>query len=125
MKNKYKLVVFDLDGTILDTAEGILASVEYVVEKFGLPKLEKEILPSFIGPPIQDSFSKYYGLTENMLKAATTAFRDNYSSKTLLLAKPYDGIYKLFDYLSSRGIKIAVATYKREDYALKLLHHFG
>jgi phosphoglycolate phosphatase len=123
MKN-YELVIFDLDGTILDTTEGIIASITYTINLFKLPQLSSEKLLSFIGPPIQDSFSKYYELSNEDIQKLTDTFRDNYSEYNLLLAKPYNGIYDVWHYLTRNNIKSAIATYKREDYALRLLQHF-
>jgi phosphoglycolate phosphatase len=120
----YKLVIFDLDGTILDTTEGILASVEHAVKQLHLPSLTHEEMLTFIGPPVQESFAKYYGLSGRRLQEAADIFRANYSGDNLLLAKPYTGIYSVFDYLCTNNITPAIATYKREDYALKLLKHF-
>jgi phosphoglycolate phosphatase len=121
----YKLVVFDLDGTLLDTTEGILASVGYAVSALNLPTLSREVALSFIGPPISDSFAKHYGLSGALLQKAVDTFRDDYKNNRLFEAAPYSGIYDAFDYLRSSGVKTAVATYKREDSALKLLQHYG
>lgn len=122
---KYKLVVFDLDGTILDTTEGILKAIEYTIAKFDLPQIPRETLLSFIGPPIQESFMKYYDIKGEKLQQITDEFRKSYSSTHLLKAQPYNGIYHLFNTLKKLGVKIAIATYKREDYALKLLKHYA
>jgi len=121
----YHLVIFDLDGTLLDTTEGILSSIDYTIQKLNLPSLSEEDKLSFIGPPVPDSLAKYYGLSGEALKEATAIFRNNYSEQNLLLAKPYTGIYDVLEYLHKKEIKLAVATYKREDYALKLLQHYG
>lgn len=122
---KYELAIFDLDGTLLDTSPGILKSVEYTIRHFGFSPVPKKLLSSFIGPPIQDSFARIYGLSGSILQEIATVFRADYSCNNLLKAKPYNGIYELFDRLYRIGIKIAVATYKREDYAVKLLKSFG
>lgn len=122
---KYRLIVFDLDGTLLDTTDGILRSVEYTIRYFDLPPLPIQNLLSFIGPPIQESFAKFYGLSGPILQDIAGVFRDNYSTNNLLFATPYEGIYQLMNQLSAIGVQTAVATYKREDYALTLLKHFG
>lgn len=124
MQHKYDLVIFDVDGTMLDTTEGVLSSVKYTIDKFGLDKLSDEKLSAFIGPPIQDSFALNYGLSGDILQELATVFRNRYKDYDLLKAEPYDGIYDVFDVLEKNGIKTAVATYKREDYALTLLKHF-
>ena len=59
---KYEIAVFDVDGTLLDTTEGVLASVRYTIDKMGFAPLSEEQLLTFIGPPIQDSFSSTYHL---------------------------------------------------------------
>lgn len=120
-----KNVVFDLDGTLLDTSEGIIRSVRYTVEQLGYEELDYDSLLTFVGPPVQNSFKKHFGCNDEEAQKAANVFRDYYKKEALLLAKPYDGIYELCEQLKSKGIKMAVATYKREDYALKLLNHFG
>ncbi|MDO4268671.1 MAG: HAD hydrolase-like protein [Eubacteriales bacterium] len=121
---RYKLAVFDLDGTILDTTEGVLSAVKYTIQKKKLPPLSDSRLASFIGPPIQDSFAGAYGLSGEILQELATVFRDRYKGEDLLKAAPYEGIYQVFDTLKEREIVPAVATYKREDYALELLRHY-
>ena len=123
--SRYDLAVFDLDGTLLDTREGVLSAVKFTIEELGYEMPDEDTLRSFIGPPIQDSFARVYGLEGPILQDIATLFRNFYSTKTLLEAVPYEGILELFAELSQRGIKPAVATYKREDYALTLLKHFG
>jgi len=123
--NKYKLVIFDLDGTLLDTTEGILSSIRYTINKFRLPQLPEADLLTFIGPPIPESFSKHYNVSEETLNEMVKTFRNDYSKRTLFQASVYDGIYQLFDFLTQSDIPSAIATYKREDYALSLLKYFG
>lgn len=124
-KKMYELVIFDLDGTLLDTTEGIVNAISYTIEAFGLEKLSCEKLLKFIGPPVQESFIREYGVDSEKAQELAECFRDYYKEKTLFGAKAYDGIYELLDHLSENEVKIAVATYKREDYAVKLLKHFG
>lgn len=124
-ESKYKLVIFDLDGTLLDTKEGILASVRYTIDRFGFPMVPEEKLLSFIGPPIQDSFAQAFDLKGSILQEIATVFRDRYAKKDLYKAKPYEGIYEVFEGLKKRNVQTAIATYKREDYARDVLHYFG
>jgi phosphoglycolate phosphatase len=121
----YKLIIFDLDGTLLDTSIGIIKSVEATLNYFGLPILNNEKLQSFIGPPIQDSLHNHFGLENEELQNASDFFRNEYSQKYLFGAKPYNGIYDLCEYLKMNKILMAIATYKREDYAIRLLKHFN
>lgn len=127
MTRKYDAVLFDVDGTLLDTSEGIALSVRETIEHFGLKELPQEELLRFIGPPIEWSFEGKCGVTGDKLREVTNYFRDIYSNKNLLLAKPYDGIYELLDILVKKDIAIGIATYKKQDYAEKLLYamHFN
>ncbi len=119
-----KNVLFDLDGTLLDTREGILESIKHAAKELGYRELSLEEQLSFVGPPIQKSFMDHYGCDKEEAQRAADIFRAFYSTQTLLMASPYDGIYELCEGLKENGIKMAVATYKREDYALTLLKHF-
>ncbi|MCR5792850.1 MAG: HAD hydrolase-like protein [Lachnospiraceae bacterium] len=121
-----KNVIFDLDGTLLDTREGIIESAKYAAKVLGLPELSYETMLTFVGPPIQNSFMNHYGCDAKMAQEAANVFRDYYKrEEALFLAKPYDGIFELCQCLKDEGIRMAVATYKREDYAVHLLKHFG
>lgn len=122
---RFKVVVFDVDGTLLDTSEGVIESVKYTIKKHKLKELDDITLKTFIGPPIQDSFARVYGLSGEILQELATTFRNQYKNVDLLKAVPYDGIYDLIQELLDVGIKVAIATYKRQDYATAIMRHFG
>ena len=84
----FDVVVFDVDGTLLDTSEGVLASVKYTIKEHNLPEIDEEVLKTFIGPPIQNSFSKVYGLKGDILQELATTFRNQYKDVDLLKAVP-------------------------------------
>lgn len=119
-----KNVIFDLDGTLLDTREGIIESVKHTASELGYKELPYWTLLKFVGPPIQQSLMTFYGCDLETAQKGANLFRDYYKTEALLKAKPYDGIYELCERLKSNGFKMSVATYKREDYALTLLKHF-
>lgn len=121
---KYKLVIFDLDGTLMDTSSGILLAVKDTIMEYGMPLLSEEQIKTFIGPPIQWSFEAQYGINKEPAQKMADTFRALYSTKHLLGAVPYPGIYDLLKTLKEKGVKSAIATYKREDYALRLLKHY-
>lgn len=121
----YTTALFDLDGTLLDTTEGVIESVKYAAKKLGCSELPYETLLQFVGPPIQASFIKYYNFSVADAQQAANIFRNYYKEQAMFKAIPYDGIYELCSALRSHNIKLAVATYKREDYAIQLLKHFG
>lgn len=122
---KYDAVLFDLDGTVLDTSVGILKSIRETIKEFNLKELSEDELKTFIGPPVEWSFNDKYGLEGDELKAVVMCFRDRYSNHNLLDAIPYEGIYELLEYFKEKGIRTAIATYKKQDYATKLLCEFG
>jgi len=120
-----KEVIFDVDGTLLNTEEGILSSAKYAIEEHGKPMPSDNILRTFIGPPIADSFAKEFNVKGKELSDMVKTFRDRYKGEDLLKAKPYPGIYDVLDGLRQSGLKAAVATYKRQDYAETIMRHFG
>lgn len=123
--NRYDLIIFDVDGTLLDTSEGLIAAVEYTIEKCGLHKLDIEVIKQFIGPPIRESFQKVYQLDDTKAKEITDIFRIRYKDYDLLKAKPYPDIYRVFETVNRLNMKSSIATYKRQDYALNIIEHFG
>ena len=125
MQRRYELAIFDVDGTLLNTEEGVLKSAEYAILQTGRALPDAQTLRTFIGPPIQDSFQRTFHVQEEELARITEIFRSCYSTQNLLKAVPYGGLYEMLDELFESGIRVAIATYKREDYALKILQHFG
>lgn len=122
----YKVAAFDLDGTLMDTSPGIISSVKHTIDLLGLRTLSLSEMQSFIGPPMQDSFERAFGLSREEAWDAAGVFREEYKKEeNLLLARPYDGIFEVMKTLKENGVIPVIATYKRCDYALSLLKHFG
>lgn len=119
-----KGILFDLDGTLLNTMDGVLNSVKYTINQLNLPLPDNETLQQFIGPPIQISLMKHFSLNQEEVQVGANIFREYYKNHALLQAVIYDHIYSLLDYLKAKKYKMGVATYKREDYATTLLEHF-
>lgn len=122
---KYKLVVWDVDGTLLDTSPGLISSTRFMIDSLGLPEISDEVLKSFVGPRIQDSLKRVYGLTGEELSNAATVFRNHYKEGDVLKAALYPGISELLVCLHDAGIKMAVATNKRQDFTDSLMAEFG
>ena len=122
---KFKAVLFDLDGTLLNTTEGVIESAIYAADILGFEELPAETMLRFVGPPIQDSFMEWYGCSPEVAQKAADVFRTYYKKRALYKASLYPGILELLQVLKARDIKIGVATYKREDYAVSILEHFG
>lgn len=124
--SRYKAAIFDVDGTLLNTREGILEAIRDALVEVKLPPLKKEDEKYFIGPPIQRSAMQVYGVTKEEAQEFAEAYRNLYSKHEYLFkADHYDGILQLMKDLKEAGIRIAIATYKREDYALDIVEHFG
>lgn len=119
------LVLFDLDGTFMDTSDGIILSIEYMMNQLGIKIPDRDDLKRYIGPPIEDSIKKYIGFDDAQTKKAAAIFREVYQNKFLYKAKIYPSLERLPERLHEQGIKCGIATFKRESYTLKLLRHFG
>ena len=119
------MVIFDLDGTLLDTSPGILECVRYASEKLGYPELPHEKLLTFIGPPLKDSFMRCYGCDEAEAERLTATYREHYRKGALLNAIPYNGILELCETLKAAGVQLAVATSKPQAFSEQVLRHFG
>lgn len=122
---KYEAVIWDLDGTLMNTSEGVLRSVAYTIETLGQPPLPREKMERFIGPPIVQSFVKICNMNPEQAAHAADIFRMRYSTVDLMAAIVYPGIFDVLKQLKQSDVKIGVATYKREDYARKLLEEKG
>lgn len=120
----YKTVLFDLDGTLTDPGLGITNSVAYALKKYGIEVEEREKLYSFIGPPLNDSFKKYYGFSDEKAMEAIMYYREYFSDKGIFENEVYDGIKELLRRVKASGRKIILATSKPEKFALRILEHF-
>lgn len=120
-----KCVIFDLDGTLFDTARSIMECIDYSTDKLGYPRLSYEQKLPFIGPPLLDSYTKAYGCSEEEAKALILAYREHYGGDALLHVDPYDGVYEMCQGVLDLGLKAAVATNKPQIYADRILKHFG
>ena len=120
-----KCIIFDLDGTILDTSKGIIKSIYNILDIYNMSYPDKNEIYKFIGPPIQKSFKTYYNISIETADIMAKEFRKIYKTKYLFDATPYNGIYNLIDILRSSKIITAIATYKSNDYTTNLLDHFG
>ena len=121
--NNYNYAIFDLDGTLLDTSQGVISAAVQAMKDYKKEVPDNTTLKKIIGPPMQVSFKNMFGLTDTEAMQMADLFRNYYKTDNYLFqAIPYEGIYDVFSSLNASGINIGVATYKREDYAIKLLH---
>ncbi|WP_271495216.1 HAD family hydrolase [Enterococcus sp. 5H] len=121
----YKSILFDLDGTITNSAEGIIQAVLFAVKQLGLKTPNEEQLYSFIGPPLADSFEKLYGLNDQEVEKAVAYYREYYQKKGIFESHVYKGIPEVLASLKEKGCQLYLATSKPEIYAKQILNHFN
>ena len=121
----YHTILFDLDGTLTDPAEGITNSVMYALKQYGIEENDRTKLYSFIGPPLVDSFMEKYGFSEEKAREATVYFREYFREKGIFENVPYDGMTECLAALKQRGRTLILATSKPEVFAKMILERFG
>lgn len=118
-------ILFDLDGTITDSKEGILKSIRYAYEKMGLEQPEDDFLIDFLGPPLLDSFVHKVGLSEKDAEKGVAFYRERFQTLGIYENKLYPGMSELLHLLSQRNdIKIYIATAKPLPFAIRVLEYF-
>ncbi len=122
MKRRY--ILFDLDGTLTDPGPGITRSVQYSLRSYGIEEEDLTKLYPFIGPPLKDSYMKYYGFPEEQASEAIGRYREYYTSGGMFENRVYDGIPEMLLKLKNAGAVLAVATSKPEEFAVRILEHF-
>jgi phosphoglycolate phosphatase len=120
-----RLILFDLDGTLVDSTPGIWASVRAAAAELGLPEPTREQLRGMVGPPLQDGFALVLGVPVDEVPRAVAAYRAHYAAGALLDATVYPGVRELLTGLRHAGALLAVATSKPEPFAVRLLDHIG
>lgn len=117
-------ILFDFDGTVFDTAEGITKCVQYALAKMGIEAQLDELL-CFAGPPLADMFALKYGMSEEEAKRATELYRERYAPIGWAECCPFDGMHELLLRLRAAGKTLAIATSKPENLAFKILGEYG
>ena len=122
--NRYQTILFDLDGTLLDSGEGVLTCVRLALETLGKPIPSPAVLRSFIGPPLLDSFLRV-GCTPEETRQAIEIYRGRYTTVGKFEACVYPGLPQLLQRLQAEGCRLYVATSKPEHTSTEILEHFG
>lgn len=119
-----RTILFDLDGTLTDSGEGIMNSVEYTLKKYGIEVEGREQLRAFVGPPLAEQFSKFCGFSKEEGHRAVDIYREYYTVKGIYENKVYDGIPEMLAELKERGYQLCMATSKPEKFAKIIAEHF-
>ncbi len=122
--SEYTTVLFDLDGTLTDPGIGITNSVMHSLKKFDIEENDRTKLYRFIGPPLMESFGRYYGFSKEDCERAITYYREYFSVKGLFENEVYDGIAELLRALKEAGKTVVLATSKPHDFSVEILKHF-
>lgn len=122
---KYKIILFDLDGTLSDPKVGITKSVQYALKKLGITETNFDKLESFIGPPLQVSFAEYYDLNEEKVQKAIDFYRERFKQKGMFENVLYPNISPLLISLKEQQYTLIVATSKPTVFSEQILHYFN
>ena len=120
----YKYILFDLDGTLTDPKLGITKSVAYALKSYGIQVDDLDSLLKFIGPPLQESFVKYYGFSEEQGAEAVEKYREYFKPYGIYENKVYDGVENMLAELVKCGKKVILATSKPTVFANVILEYF-
>ena len=122
-KRSYGVALFDLDGTLIDSGEGITNSVAYSLRKFGIEIKDKTELYRFIGPPLHESYENFYGFSKEKAKTAVEYYREYYREKGIFENQVYEGVEELLKTLYDAGKLLIVATSKPKLFAEQILNY--
>ena len=118
--SKYKFIIFDLDGTLIDPKEGQINSVKYALKSFGINEEDENKLCKFIGPPLKESFKKYYNFNEQQIDIGIQKYREYFMEKGIKEAVLYNGITTMLNTLKENGKKIIIATSNPTSFAKQI-----
>lgn len=123
--NHYKYLLFDLDGTISESAPGIIKAVQYGLDAVGIHERDMKKLSTFIGPPLNVQMKKLYHMSDADIVTAVTKFRELYETEGIFDCRPYDGLDRLLPQAVETGYILAVASSKPEPFVKEIIGHFG
>ncbi len=122
---KYGFIIFDFDGTVVDTGEGILKSLQYSFEQMGREVPDMSDLKKFIGPPIYYSFTEFYGVSEDEVETYIKKYRERYTVKGIYECHIYEGMKELLISLKEKGIKVGIASSKPQRLIYDVADYLG
>lgn len=123
--SKYDYVLFDFDGTVTDTGEGILKSLQYSFSAMGHEVPDLSDLKKFIGPPIHYSYTTFYGISEEDVGDYIKKYRERYREKGIYECYVYEGMRETIETLRNKGVKIGIASSKPVSLIYDVMNHLG
>ncbi len=121
----YTVVLFDLDGTIIDPKIGLINSVKFALDRMKIEYNQTDTFERFIGPPLDYSFQKFFSLSESQAQKAVDFYRIYYKKSGIEENHLYPGIKELFEDLVKQNILLYVATSKPTTFAIDILNHYN
>lgn len=118
---RYYYLLFDLDGTLSRSAEGIRASLEYAIQQLDVPMPDLSDYTRYIGPPLIDTFKNLVGLDDERAEIGAGLYRSYYNKRGKFLNRAYDGVRETVEQLHRQGYRMAVCTSKYEPFAREIL----
>ena len=122
---RYKIIMLDLDGTLMDSGEGIMKCAAHALGKMGIAVEDWHSLRRFVGPPLEDSFKEFYGFSDEEAHMAVMAYRERYFSVGRLEQRPYEGVMEFLAELKGLGMTLCLATSKMMLQSMFVTEHFG
>lgn len=119
-----KAILFDMDGTLIDSSEGITKSVQYALRHYGIEVSDLESLKNFIGPPLSDSFMRFYDFSQEQAREAVDVYRERYNVTGIFECSLYPGVRECIEELKRKGYLIGMASSKPEISCRRILEHF-
>ena len=124
LNKDFQYILFDLDGTLTDSGEGITKAAQYALKYFGIEVADLNELRKFVGPPLRDSYKNFYGFNDEKAELGIVKFREYYTDKGIYENQVYDGVEETLKVLKDNGKKLINATSKPEVHAKTVLKHF-
>lgn len=124
-KLDYKILLFDLDGTLIDSGEGIMKCAQYSLAHFGIEVTDLNSLRPFVGPPLEDSFKMFYGFNDEDAAKAVAKYRERYFNEGWVEQHLYEGVLDFLGEIRRRGYVMGIATSKMQIQADRVADEFG
>ncbi len=118
-------VIFDMDGTIIDSSEGITKCVQYALHEFGIDEPDRTRLQCFVGPPLYQSFMKFYGFSKEKAWDGVHVYRSRYNTQGIYECHLYPGVREALERLHAAGCRLGMASSKPEVSCRQILERFG